>query len=154
HYLGTENGIADITAPFASLLGVFLGSDQLDQSAAPPPLDFRTSANRDYLVLAPALKQPFFIGDGLTTSGVVQQVIAPVGASRLFLGVMDQYQWSDNEGAFTVGVAKNASARAVQLSLRPSLNPTTADAVESPGSAAVPSGITSPELHAFTAIEL
>src|SRR5579862_520240 len=68
HYLGAENGIADITAPFASLIGVFLGPDQPDQRRAPQSLDFRNPADRDYLALAPALRQPFFIGDGLTSS--------------------------------------------------------------------------------------
>src|SRR5688572_11668581 len=35
HYLGTENGIADVAAPFTSLIGVFLGKNQPDQSPAP-----------------------------------------------------------------------------------------------------------------------
>jgi hypothetical protein len=108
HYLGAENGIADITAPFASLIGVFLGSNQPDQNPAIRALDFREAADRDYVVLAPELKQPFFIGDGLTSSGAVQQVIAPAGATRLFLGVMDEYRWADNEGAFTVQVTRAA----------------------------------------------
>ena len=90
HYLGAENGIADMAAPFCSLIGVFLGPNQPDQDPAPAPLSFSILADRDYLELAPALKQPFFIGDGLTSSGVVQQVIAPIGATRLFLGVMDR----------------------------------------------------------------
>jgi hypothetical protein len=162
HYLGAENGIADITAPFVSLIGVFLGPNPPDQNPAPPPLDFRIPADRDYLVLAPALKQPFFIGDGSTSSGAVQQVIAPAGATRLFLGVMDQYQWSDNEGAFTVQITKAASAPAVQLSLHPSLNPSGADAVANPVQApttATTVPITAPttagpELQVFTAIEL
>jgi hypothetical protein len=162
HYLGAENGIADLTAPFVSLIGVFLGQDQPDQSPAPRPLDFRSPADQDYLVLAPALKQPFFIGDGSTSSGAVQQVIAPTGATRLFLGVMDQYQWSDNEGTFTVQITKVASAPAVQLALHPSLNPAVADAVANPATAATTATAApailptsaGPELHAFTAIEL
>jgi|ERR1051325_6633257 hypothetical protein len=162
HYLGAENGIADITAPFVSLIGVFLGPNQPDQSLAPRPLDFRIPEDQDYLVLAPALKQPFFIGDGLTSSGAVQQVIAPIGATRLFLGVMDQYQWSDNEGTFTVQITKTASAPAVRLSLHPSSKPTDADTVANPArpatTAIVPPATspaaTGPELQAFTAIEL
>jgi hypothetical protein len=162
HYLGAENGIADIAAPFASLIGVFLGPDQPDQNPAPAPLDFSTPAERDYLELAPALQQPFFIGDGLASSGAVQQVIAPIGATRLFLGVMDEYRWSDNEGTFAVEVTKAASAPAVRLSLHPSLNPTDADAVANPAkttaaSTAAPTtspAAPGPELHVFTAIEL
>lgn len=106
HYLGAENGIADITAPFTGLIGVFLGRDSPDETPAPQPLDFRTASSRDYLELAPALKQPFFIGDGLTSSGAVKQVIAPAGATRLLLGVMDEYYWADNQGTFTVQVTK------------------------------------------------
>lgn len=111
HYLGAENGIADITAPFTSLIGVFLGPDQPDESPAPQPLDFRTAAGRNYLELAPALKQPFFIGTGSTTSGAVKQIIAPAGATRLLLGVMDEYYWADNQGCFAVQVTKLDAAR-------------------------------------------
>src|ERR1051326_5899584 len=110
HYLGVENGIADLTAPFASLVAVLMGPNRPDQSSPPRALDFRESADRDYLVIAPELKQPFFIGDGLTSSGAVQQVIAPAGATRLFLGVMDEYRWADNEGSFTVQVTRAASS--------------------------------------------
>jgi hypothetical protein len=119
-------------------------------------------ADRDYLELAPAPKQPFFIGDGLTSSGEVQQVIAPFGATRLLLGVMDEYRWSDNEGVFTVRVTQIGAASSVRLSLHPSWDPTDPDAVANPAGA-VPSAttvpaaspaITGPELQAFTAIEL
>lgn len=162
HYLGAENGIADVTAPFTSLLGVFLGPEPPDQSPAPQPLDFRTPADRDYLVLTPALKQPFFIGDGLTSSGEAQQVVAPVGATRLLLGVMDQYHWADNEGGFTVQVTQVSSSPSVQLSLHPSSSPTDADAVANPvraapnitTSAPTAADMSGPELHVFTAIEL
>jgi hypothetical protein len=172
HYLGAENGIANMTAPFVSLIGVFLGPEQPDQTPAPAPLDFRNAADQDYLVLAPALKQPFFIGDGLTSSGGVQQVIAPIGATRLFLGVMDAYSWYDNEGAFTVSVVQAVPASRVQLSLHPCLNPTSADAVANTAKATkapltpalspsdrereilASDSIPGPELRAFTAIEL
>ena len=117
-------------------------------------------------MLAPGLKQPFFIGDGLTKSGAIQQVIAPTGATRLFLGVMDEYAWFDNEGSFTVQVAQASSGSTVRLSLHPSVNPTSADAVANTAAAinaatsapitALPGVATAagPELHAFTAIEL
>lgn len=170
HYLGAENGIADLTAPFVSLIGVFLGTNQPEQSRAPRPLDFRAPADRDHLVLAPALKQPFFIGNGVTSSGAVQQVIAPTGAARLFLGVMDEYQWSDNEGAFTVQITMAASAPPMRLPLHPSLNPARGDIVAIPAQAVpMPTAVSptspnptpttlrtaaSPELQIFTAIEL
>lgn len=158
HYLGAENGIADITAPFVSLIGVFLGPDPSDQGVVPRPLDFRLPADRDYLVLAPELRQPFFIGDGLTSSGAVQHVIAPVGATRLYLGVMDEYHWADNEGAFTVQVVGAASVPPVRLALRPSAKPTTADTVAYPPRAGTVLSLAptnaGPELQVFTAIEL
>lgn len=106
HYLGAENGIADITAPFTSLIGVFLGPESPDETPAPPRLDFRTAAARDYQELAPKLKQPFFIGTGFTSSGAAKQIIAPPGATRLLLGVMDEYYWADNQGSFTVQISK------------------------------------------------
>ena len=162
HYLGAENGIADITTPFTSLIGVFLGPNQPDRCTAPQPLDFRTAAERDYLVLAPALKQPFFIGDGLTSSGAVKQVIAPAGATRLLLGVMDEYHWADNEGTFVVEVTKIGSASSVRVLLHPSSSPTDADAVPNPAEAnasvtaasTIAPAMSGPELQVFTAIEL
>jgi len=123
HYLGAENGIADVTAPFECLVGVFLGTNEPDINPTPQPLDFSTATNQDYLILTPALQQPFFIGDGLTSFGTVQQVIAPSGATRLFLGTIDEYSWYNNEGSFTVQVVQvpqlsitTINAATVQLS--------------------------------------
>jgi hypothetical protein len=104
HLTGAENGLSDITAPINSLVGVFLGPDQPDQSPAPDALDFSTDASRDYAVLAPALKQVFFIGDGLTSTGAPHQVIVPDGATRLYLGTMDGFEWRNDAGAFSVRI--------------------------------------------------
>jgi hypothetical protein len=65
---------------------------------------FENAADCDFLSLAPLLQQPFFIGDGQTSQDVIQQFIAPAGATRLFLGVMDNYQWSNNTGSFNVKI--------------------------------------------------
>jgi hypothetical protein len=162
HYLGAENGIADVAAPFASLIGVFLGPDQPNQSPAPQALDFTSAKSRDYEMLAPALKQPFFIGNGLTTSGTAKQIIAPAGATRLWLGVMDEYYWTDNKGSFAVQVTKVGVALPIRINLHPSLNPTDTDAVPSPGKTSpepdnVPNSpmvMPAPELQIFKAIEL
>jgi hypothetical protein len=113
HYLGPENGIADIGVPYTSLVGVFLDSSPPDQTPAPQPLDFSTAESRDAPVLKPALKQPFFIGTGTNTSGIAKQVVAPPGATRLVLGIMDEYGWWDNEGAFTVTVTNVGSTSIV-----------------------------------------
>ncbi|MFM9958051.1 MAG: PEP-CTERM sorting domain-containing protein [Phycisphaerales bacterium] len=100
---GAENGIADLVAPIDSLVGVFLGDTRPDFSSAPGRLDFSPSGlGTDFLTLSPALKQPFFIGDGFTPAGVRQRFIAPAGATRLYLGTMDRAGWSNNTGAFHV----------------------------------------------------
>jgi hypothetical protein len=105
HWTGAENGIGNITTPLESLIGVFLGPVAPNLNSAPAALDFTSASSRDYLTLSPALQQPFFIGDGLTSLGAVQQIVAPAGATRLFLGTMDEYGWYNNEGSFTVQVA-------------------------------------------------
>jgi hypothetical protein len=122
HYGGAENGIAGLTAPIGSLIGVFLDDAQPGPSKpptlpspappGPPPIPetppvsfFDTPASRDYLSLAPDLKATFFIGDGLTSAGRKQHIIAPAGATRLFLGTMDGYGWYSNGGSFQISVS-------------------------------------------------
>lgn len=106
HVAGAENGIGDVRAPIDALLGVFLGPYQPNLTAAPGGrLDFSTLASRDFITLAPLLKQPFFIGDGRRNDGVtVQTFQVPTGATRLFLGTMDGYEWSNNVGSLSVQV--------------------------------------------------
>ncbi|MCU0545574.1 MAG: PEP-CTERM sorting domain-containing protein [Oscillatoriaceae cyanobacterium Prado104] len=104
HTAGAENGISDISAPRNSLLGVFLDDGQPNLSPAPSALNFSTPDSRNYLQLAPLLKQVFFIGDGRTNQGVLQQILVPEGASRFYLGTMDAYDWSDNAGILDVDV--------------------------------------------------
>jgi hypothetical protein len=105
HFAGAENGIASLTAPVDSLIGVFLGAAQPDSSAAPGALDFSTLSSRDFSTLSPLLKQPFFIGDGRRNDGLtVQSFIAPTDATRLFLGTVDGYGWYNNVGSFEVTV--------------------------------------------------
>jgi hypothetical protein len=103
HATGAENGIASATVPLNSLMGVFLGSAQPDLSAAPSALDF-SAIGLSFTSLSPGLKQPFFIGDGLTGtgSGTAQSFIVPNDATRLFLGSMDGFGWFNNSGQFAV----------------------------------------------------
>jgi len=110
HYLGPENGISDIKAPVNSLVGVFLGAGQpnLTQAQVPVFLDFSKAASRNYLVLYPLLQQVFFMGDGLTNLSVAQTIVAPAGATRLYLGTMDGYGWNDNTGVFEVTIVDPA----------------------------------------------
>lgn len=104
HFSGAENGISQVTTPYNALVGVFLDASQPNTSPAPAALLFTTPASRDFLSLSPLLKQVFFIGDGKTSTNVVQQFIVPTGATRLYLATMDCCQWSNNIGSFTVDV--------------------------------------------------
>lgn len=106
---GSANGISGYTVTANALLGVFLGSARPDLSAAPNSMDFSTDASRLYQTLTPELRQVFFIGDGIGAGGVRQTVIAPAGASRLFLGTADGSEWNNNGGSFAVTVS-SASA--------------------------------------------
>lgn len=102
---GAENGIANIVSPIDALIGIFLDAAQPSLSAAPGGLDFSTPAARDFALLAPLLKQPFFIGDGLRNDGLtVQSFLVPAGATRLFLGTMDGFGWFNNVGSLRVTV--------------------------------------------------
>jgi hypothetical protein len=103
HDTHAENGISDIHAPINSLIGVFLDSTKPSLSAAPTALDF-SSISLNFTTLSPELKQVFFIGNGSTGTGNVQTFIAPTGATRLYLGTMDGYQWWNNTGSFEVQV--------------------------------------------------
>ncbi|HKG23513.1 MAG TPA: HYR domain-containing protein [Blastocatellia bacterium] len=103
HDIGAQNGISNVIAPVNSLIGVFLGP-AIPAGAVPATLDFSSAASRDYLTLSPQLRQVFFIGNGLTSAAVLQQVIAPAGATRLFLGTMDGYDSNNNLGSFSVTV--------------------------------------------------
>ena len=120
HLPGAENGMSNVLAPFNALMGVFLSPGQPNLLPAPGTLDFSTPTSRDYLTLSPLLQQVFFIGDGLTSSNIVQQIAIPAGATRFFLGSMDEWGWYNNSGAFSVqvtGPALGAVPEPASLSL-------------------------------------
>lgn len=104
HDAKAENGISDIQAPIASLVGVFLGAEQPNKDSAPSTLDFSVEALRNYFTISPQLKQVFLIGNGRTNMGIQQRVIVPLGAKRLYLGIMDGCSWGDNAGFLNVEV--------------------------------------------------
>jgi hypothetical protein len=118
HREGAENGISDVVAPGNALMGIFLNANQPDLSTAPSSLDFRATGNVvggvNYLSLSPVLKQVFFIGDGLTNDAATQTVVVPTGATRLFLGTMDGFRWSDNVGSFEVQVTAGPAPPTIQ----------------------------------------
>ena len=48
----------------------------------------------------PELGEPFFIGDGETTDGDVQEVVVPDGAQTLHLGFADGFGFAGAPGAY------------------------------------------------------
>ncbi|MAW59287.1 MAG: hypothetical protein CMJ94_00475 [Planctomycetes bacterium] len=100
------DGIASIggTGRQMFLVGVFVGPDE-PADPAPTGLSF---SNYDFAELSPALRQPFFIGDG-QAAGAQQIFHVPPGATRLFLGFADSFSFNglpgyydDNVGSLTV----------------------------------------------------
>jgi hypothetical protein len=84
---GGISGIRNDNA-IAFLVGVFL-TDSEPTDPTPLALDFTN--NTSFEEISPRLNQTFFIGDGLTGSGVgnIQRFLVPNQATRLFLGVAD-----------------------------------------------------------------
>jgi Flp pilus assembly protein TadG len=109
---GYLHGMANMRAQQASLTGVFLTNNQPNtEGAAPAMLDFSTTTAMDYTSLSPRLRQPFFIGDGRTSSGVLQSIVVPAGATRLILGLHDNVNWNNNSGFFIVSVGNGTRPR-------------------------------------------
>jgi hypothetical protein len=105
------NGISGITNfPGRSLVAVFTTETE-PANPAPSPLDF-TVIGTNYATLAPQLQQVFFIGSGLAaTVGTAQVIRVPVGATKLYLGLVDGYSYADtpdgyddNTGSFSATV--------------------------------------------------
>ena len=91
-----------------ALMGVFLGAGT-PTGTGPASLDFTGSGGStglDFLSLAPGLNQIFWIGDGLTGigTGAVQRFTVPTGATRLYLGTSDGFEWNNNSGVITATV--------------------------------------------------
>ncbi|HRH75846.1 MAG TPA: VPLPA-CTERM sorting domain-containing protein [Cellvibrionaceae bacterium] len=106
HSYGVENGIADSALPFLSLTGVFLDDNQPDGSPSPEALNYN-SLTTSFTSFAAQLKQPFFIGDGLSGRGTgdIQHFLIPTHATRLYLGTADGYGWNNNGGLLLVSVS-------------------------------------------------
>ena len=108
---GGISGIID-NASALFLVGVFVGP-AAPTSTAPSALDFSPGQlGQDFTTLSPELQQTFFIGDGQTSAGTIQQFTAPAGATRLFLGFADAWYltgppgyYGDNSGSLQVTVA-------------------------------------------------
>lgn len=116
-----EHGIADVTMPINAVNAVFLGNSVPDSTAAPATLDFSTQVERDYTAgsnngvtlngqFAPQPKQVFYVGNGLTSTGKPESFVVPAGATRLYFGTMDGWEWSNNSGGFSVTLTQTSIA--------------------------------------------
>lgn len=106
-----DNGINATKAPLNSLVGIFLDDRAPNTYPQAAELDFSTAASRDYTTLSPKLKQVFFIGDGLTSTGQLQKITVPDGATRFYLGIMDEKGWWwDNVGTLRTTMLNNKVA--------------------------------------------
>jgi hypothetical protein len=96
----SNNGMSNTRAPIGSVMAVFLSDNAPTTGSTPGNLDFGSAASRDYASISPSLKQVFFVGDGLRSDGTAQKIVVPYGATRVFMGMMDAWQWNDNVGNF------------------------------------------------------
>lgn len=110
---GSEHSKSNINAPINSVIAVFL-NDNTPSGPAPTSLDFSTTSSRNFSTLSPQLNQVFFIGDGRRDNGDIQQFVVPNGATRLYVGTMDGYEWNNNIGGFTVTATTTPSVKLVQ----------------------------------------
>jgi len=86
-------GISTVTdAPLNALVGVFLGPDVPVAGSAPTPLAYGDP------MTSPQLQQLFVIGSSLSGINI------PVGATRLFFGLNNGYEWANNVGELSVTV--------------------------------------------------
>ena len=111
----TENGIADAVMPESSLMGVFLTSAAPNSMSAPATVDWTTpamQAQTDFNSIQ--LQQPFYIGDGVSSGGVVQKFLVPPGATRFFIGVWDGEQYNNNAGSISGTVTVQHTVQLVQ----------------------------------------
>jgi hypothetical protein len=117
------NGISGIMAPNAMfLVGVFTNGG-VPTTPAPAVLDFTAKGlGTSFTSVAPLLDQTFFIGDGRTASGAVQQFQIPSGARKVFFGFVDSdavasggppSAYVDNKGALTLTLGLTSPSPAV-----------------------------------------
>jgi hypothetical protein len=94
HQEYVDLGISPLSSsPLNLLMGVFLTGAAPVAFSAPTALVYGTSS-----MTSPQLQQTFAIGSGL--SGIA----VPTGATRLFLGLNDGYEWTNNVGEVEVTI--------------------------------------------------
>jgi hypothetical protein len=109
-------GMGSIIAPLNALIGVFLPDGILSQ--VPPDGKQITVQERNERVQRPQLRQPFYIGTGVTPLGEVREVYVPIGARKLFLGVMSGEN-SSASGALQVTATISPAPKVDSNELRP-----------------------------------
>ena len=98
--ISSFGGISGYLGTQGALVGLFLDDDVPD-GTAPATLDFSTSGlGVDFTTLSPDLGQVFFIGNGVTSSNIFQEFIAPTGTTRFFVGITDAFGFNGAPGAF------------------------------------------------------
>lgn len=113
--LAPLDGISGYIGPQGPLTGVFLDDSIPSSGPAPSTLNFSpTGLGINFDTLSPELGQIFYIGDGVNSAGDFQTFIAPVGATRLFLGIPDGFgfvgrpgAYDDNDGSYQVRIGIN-----------------------------------------------
>jgi hypothetical protein len=92
-------GVSLLTADLNMLVGVFLDGSSPTPGAAPASLS--TDAGDDMTM--PLLSQSFAIGASLS------DIMVPVGATRLFLGLHDGFEWTNNSRGLKVKISSAES---------------------------------------------
>lgn len=96
------NGINTTSAPLNSVVGIFLDDRAPNTWGLQTAGNFSSANSRDFTTLSPKLKQVFFIGDGVNSAGELQEFVVPAGATRLYIGLMDEKGWWwDNTGTIS-----------------------------------------------------
>jgi hypothetical protein len=102
----SEHGIADSSMPLNSINAVFLNNNLPDNQSAPATTSFATQTDRDYTSFSPKVQQVFYVGNGQTSEGLQQTIVVPQGATRLYLGTMDGWEWSNNIGGYNATITQ------------------------------------------------
>lgn len=93
-----------LNTPLNALLGVFLTDAAPVALSAPAPLDYLTSD-----MTSPLLQQTFVIGSSL------EDITIPAGATKLFFGLNNGYEWINNVGELSVTVSTIPAPGAILL---------------------------------------
>ena len=93
-----------IDTPLNALVGVFLTDAVPVSLSAPPSLTYGVSD-----MTSPLLQQTFVIGSNL------ENITIPAGATRLFFGLNDGYEWTNNVGELSVTISTIPAPGAILL---------------------------------------